>query len=104
MNKSKLPNLIPILILTLITVVMWVSLDVFRALKKAPELTVPTEITQPLIPTLDQNSINQIESRIFLNDSQIPDNVTSSSPTPKALATPSPTIQPVNASGSGITQ
>lgn len=104
MNKSKLPNLIPILILTLITVVMWVSLDVFRALKKAPELTVPTEITQPLIPSLDQNSINQIESRIFLNDSQIPDNVTSSSPTPKALATPSPTIQPVNASGSGITQ
>jgi hypothetical protein len=104
MNKSKLPNLIPILILTLITVVMWVSLDVLRALKKAPELTVPTEITQPLIPSLDQNSINQIESRIFLNDSQIPDNVTSSSPTPKALATPSPTIQPVNASGSGITQ
>lgn len=89
---------------------MWVFLDVFRTLKKAPELVVPTEISQPLTPTLDQNSINQIESRTFLNGSQIPDNVVNSSPTPKASITPKPsgtpsaTIQPANASGSGTTQ
>jgi len=110
MNKAKIPSLIPILILTLITVVMWVFLDIFRALKQSPELVVPTEISQPLTPTLDQNSINQIESRTFLNDSQIPNNVASPSPTPKVLATPqasatpSATIQPTNASGSGTTQ
>lgn len=111
MKKTKLPSLIPILILTLITVVMWVFLDIFRALKQTPELTVPTEISQPLSPALDQNSINQIESRIFLNDSQIPDNIivntsptTKALATPKASATPSATIQPVNASGSGTTQ
>jgi flagellar biosynthesis/type III secretory pathway M-ring protein FliF/YscJ len=100
MKKTKIPSLIPILILTLITIVMWVFLDVFRALKQTPELVVPTEISQPLTPTLDQTSINQIESRTFLNDSQIPNNVANSSPTPGALATP----QPENASGSGTTQ
>jgi len=111
MKKTKLPNLIPVLILTLITVVMWIFLDVFRILKKVPELVVPTEISQPLTPTLDQNSINQIESRIFLNDSQIPENnIVSASPTPAATivpevsSTPSATIQPENATGSGITQ
>lgn len=111
MKKTKLPSLIPILVLTLITVVMWVFFDIFRALKQTPELTVPTTISQPLTPTLDQNSINQIESRIFLNDSQIPDTiVVNASPTPKPLETPKPsgtpsaTIQPVNASGSGTTQ
>jgi hypothetical protein len=116
MNKTKLPSLIPILILTLITVIMWVSLDVVRLLKKAPELVVPTGVSQPLTPTLDESSINQIESRIFLNDSQIPENIIGSSPTPRssttpeatvspeATATPSATIQPVSATGSGTTQ
>ncbi len=116
MKKNKLPSLIPILILTLITVVMWVSLDVVRLLKKTPELVVPKDISQPLTPTLDENSINQIESRIFLNDSQISDNVVSSSPTPQSsiapeatatpgvTATPSATIQPESATGSGTTQ
>jgi hypothetical protein len=116
MNKKKLTRLIPILILTLITVVMWISLDVVRLLKKTPELVVPTEVSQPLTPTLDESSINQIESRIFLNDSQIPENIIGSSPTPggsitpevtltpEATATPSATIQPVSATGSGTTQ
>jgi hypothetical protein len=110
MNKTKLPKLIPILILTLITVVMWVFLDIVRALKQTPELVVPAEISQPLAPSLDQNLIKKIESRVFLSDFQIPDNVANSSPTPRASATPtasatpSATIQPENASGSGTTQ
>jgi hypothetical protein len=116
MKKTKLPSLIPILILTLITIIMWVSLDVFRTLKKIPESVVPKEISQPLTPTLDETSINRIESQTFLNDSQIPDNVVSSSPTPvgsitpkatiapEATATPSATIQPESATGSGTTQ
>jgi hypothetical protein len=116
MKKNKLPSLIPILILTLITVIMWVSLDVVRLLKKTSELVVPKDISQPLAPTLDENSIKQIESRIFLNDSQISDNVVSSSPTPQSsvapeatatpgvTATPSATIQPESATGSGTTQ
>lgn len=102
MNKTKLPNLVSILILTLITVVMWVSFDIYRALKKPVNAVVPESVSQPLVPILDQNSINEIESRFFLNDSQIPDNViVNSSPTPTPITTPSPTVVPTNASGSG---
>lgn len=112
MKKTKIPSLIPILVLTLITVIMWVFFDIFRILKTTPELAVPTTISQPLTPSLDQDSINQIESRIFLNDSQIPNNniVASPSPTPKVSAapqpssTPSATIQPSEASSSATTQ
>jgi len=107
MNKTKLPNLIPILILTLVTVVMWVSLDIYIAIKKPSNAVVPAQISQPLTPTLDQNTINQIESHTFLNDSQIPDNVISSSPTPIPTQMPTPTTQPtslpVSASSSAAT-
>jgi hypothetical protein len=95
MKKTKLPSLIPVLIMTLITVIMWVSLDIYRAFKKPAEAVVPTEVSQPFIPSLDQNVINQVESRTFLNDSQVPDNIVNSSPTPAGRATPSPTIIPI---------
>lgn len=108
MKKQKIPGLISVLILTLITIVMWVSLDVIRAFKKATPSVVPSEISQPITPSLDQISISQIESRIFLDDSQVPSGITNSPLIPTITPTPvptiEPTIQPVNASGSGITQ
>jgi len=112
MKKTKLPSLIPILILTLVTVVMWVSLDVYTAFNKPTQVVVPVEVSQPLSPSLDQGAIKQIESRTYLNDSQVPDNIVNPSPTPVGKVVPSlnmippalPTNQPVNASGSGTTQ
>jgi hypothetical protein len=101
-NKTKLPGLIPILVLTLVTVVMWVSLDIYRAVNKPSQSTVPTEISEPLTPTLDQNSMSQIESRSYLDDSQIPDIMINSSPIAKP--TIQPTTQPESTSSSQITQ
>lgn len=90
---------------------MWVSLDIYRAIKKPTQITVPTEISQPLTPTLDQDSIKLVESRNFLNDSQIPDSIINTSQVSTSTATPSSTIVPVsenpvqtvNASSSGTT-
>jgi len=85
---------------------MWVSLDIYRAIKKPTETTVSKEISQSLNPTLDQDSIKKVESRNFLDDSQIPNVISSPS-----MATPGPTVapitettQPVNASDSGTPQ
>lgn len=110
MNKTKLPSVISVLALTLITVIMWVSLDVYRAIKKPTEITVSTEISQPLTPTLDLESIKLIESRNLLNDSQIPDNIINIPQSPTNTSAPIPTIvpttetpAPINASGSGTT-
>ncbi len=90
MKKTKLPNIVSVLILTLITSVMWISFNVYRAFTTKPAPVVPAEISEPLTPTLDTDAINQIESRTFLGEGEIPQTVV----TPEASATPSPTAVP----------
>ncbi len=88
MNKRKLPSVVSFLILTLITVVMWVTFDVYRLYNKPVEVVVPEAISASLNPNLDQDAINQIVTKIFLDDSQIPDQVANpSTPTSKTFAT-----------------
>jgi hypothetical protein len=102
-KKNKLPNYITILVLTLISIVMWISFSVYRALSQKPESDVPQEISNPLTPNLDKDSLNKIQSRIFMDDSQIPEiSVTNTvSPTPTSLETPTPIPPPTPASSSG---
>lgn len=90
MKKNKLPNPISILVLTLITALVWVSLNIYRALTASPPPAVPQNVSQTLTPTLNQDTINKIESSTFLNDSQIPLVVTAQT----AAGTPAPTILP----------
>ena len=109
MKKNKLPSLITVLILTLLTAVMWVGLSIYRSLSQKPAPPVPQEISNPLTPTLDSDSLTKIQSRIFLNDSQIPELTITKSPapvpiaTPTTLASPSPIPSPTPATGSGVT-
>ncbi len=95
MKKTKLPNLISILILTVITVLMWISFSVYRAVTSQPTPSVPKTISEPLTPTLDAQTITQIESRLFLDSAQIPDNVvtqvTTTNIEPLIVSTPLPT-------------
>ncbi len=73
MKQPKLPNLISVLVLTLITVVMWISLNIYRAISTQPAPVVPKEISDPLTPTLDTETIQKLETKIFLSESEIPD-------------------------------
>lgn len=96
MKKDKLPNLISILILTLITAVVWIALSIYRTITTKPAPAVPANISQSLSPTLNQNAVSKIESSIFLSGNQIPQNVATgattapSIPTLPPLATPTP--------------
>lgn len=78
MKKTKLPSIVSILLLTLITVVMWVTFDVYRLFNKTPDPIVPESVSIPLNPNLDTEIINQIEARTFLDDSQIPNRIVNS--------------------------
>jgi hypothetical protein len=91
MKKNKLPNPILILILTFITALAWISLNIYRALTASPPPAVPQNVSQSLTPTLNQDAINKIESSTFLNDSQIPPIVTGQ----MATGTPAPTTLPI---------
>ena len=93
MKKNKLPNLITVLILTLITGVLWVSLSTYRAFTAKPSESVPKEISDPIDPTLDQTTIKKIESGIFFDSSQIPE-IVATAPIPTASAQPAQSPQP----------
>ena len=90
MKKNKLPSVITILILTLITIVVWISLSIYLALSKKLAPSVPEEISKPLTPTLDMDSLGKIQSRLFLDDIQIPEVILTQPITP----TPEPVVEP----------
>lgn len=62
-NKKKLPAVITILILTLITAVLWVFFSAYRSFTDEKELIVPEEILIPLNPKLDTETIDKIKER-----------------------------------------
>ena len=100
MKKNKLPSFVAIIILTLLTSIVWVSLSIYWAFTAKSEVVVPDEISKPITATLDQATIQKIESGIYFNSSQVPDNVVtvsaSSLPAPVPIATPaaSPSATP----------
>lgn len=71
--KTKLPSLVSILILTLVTTLAWVSFTVYRALTIKPAPVVPADISQPLSPTLDTETINSLQNKLYFDDSQVPE-------------------------------
>ena len=92
MKKNKLPRPISILILTLLTAIIWVSLNIYRAIVTQPPLSVPESVSKTLNPTLNKDAITKIESAVFFQDSEIPpiSIIVNETPVPKALL-PSPT-------------
>ena len=90
MRKTKTPTLVTTAILTLITILFWAGFEVYRSLTIKPAPPVPPNILLPLDPTLDVNSLNAIQSRIFLTNDQIG----ATSATPSATPSQTPQAQP----------
>lgn len=96
MKENKLPSIVSILILTLVTAITWIGFSVYRAFVVQPAPSVAKEVIQPLTPTLDTSIIEKIQSSLYLDSSQIPDNVVTSvqTPQPVVVSTPIPTPTP----------
>lgn len=96
MKKNKIPKPISILILTLMTTVVWVSLNIYRAITVGPTPSVAQDVSEALNPTLNKEAITKIESSVFFQDSEIPQisTVTSGTPAPQ-IVLPSPSLSPV---------
>lgn len=75
MKRNKLPSLISVLGLTLITAVLWVSFNIYRAFTRTPDAPIPQDITNPISPTLDIETLDRVQSGLYFDPSQIPDNV-----------------------------
>lgn len=92
--KTKIPNLVTVLIFTLITSIAWVFFSVYRALTAKPNFDVPPAVLQPLSPNLDKSTIDKVEGRMYFEDNQIPETqaVIVGSTTTTPIPTPVPTV------------
>lgn len=107
MKKQKLPTIVVIAILTLITAILWAFFDITRAFFKKPDIKVETEAISPLDPKLDLETLSLVQSAKFFEEGQVADIVRSVSPTPEPTPTTTPeaiTEVPQEASGSGEVQ
>jgi hypothetical protein len=99
MKKNKLPGLVTILILTLVTAIVWISMGIYRSFTTKPEPVVPEAVSKPITPTLDLITMKNVVAALFLTPSEIPDVITSGSPLPTTIpvastvpiSTPTPT-------------
>ena len=71
MNNSKAPRPVLLAALTLITVIFWIIFGIVRIITKPSEQEVSTETLAPLSPTLDSATLDELESRIQLSESEI---------------------------------
>lgn len=78
MNQKKdLPGLVIFAILTLVTTFSWVGFEIYRALTVQPKPDVPPQILQELSPTLDQQTLESLVNKVYLDDETIGDTVLS---------------------------
>jgi hypothetical protein len=103
MKKNKLPNLVFILILTLVTSIIWVSLSTYRAFTTKPTESVSKEISNPINLTLDKTEIQRIEAGIFFDSTQVVENVVNAPlSTSAVIPTLAPLPTPVSATSSAV--
>lgn len=63
MKNKKLPSIVVLMILTLITAVFWMMFSVYRSFTKPASISIPEEVTNQLIPRLDTETIELVKSR-----------------------------------------
>ena len=101
MKKLKPPKGVSIAILTLITIIFWAGFEVYHSLTAKPTHVVATDVINPIDPTLDTQSLDSLNQRLYFTDDQIRNNTASSIPvaTTAPSASPSATVTPTATPG-----
>lgn len=68
-EKRRIPFRIKFIIVsTILTTVLWIGFDVYRALTTKPIPIVAPEILAPIDPTLDESLLNDLPNRVYLEN------------------------------------
>ena len=94
MKKQKKPNLVVLGILTLITILSWVGFSAYRSFTSEVPIKVPSEILEPISPTLDTEALSKVDNRLFFLEQELAEIILISSPSPSPTASPEPTQLP----------
>lgn len=98
MRRQKTPALVNLAIYTTITVFLWIFFDVYRALKKPPQLDIDNKILEPVNPNLDKNLLDEIYRSTYFDKSRLENYV--ASPSPNFAPTQSPVSEENNSTES----
>ena len=74
-GKIKAPPIITIFALTVITLVFWIGFEVYRAFTKTTPPEIKPQILIPLSPALDLETLNRLQNRVLVSDSEISDEI-----------------------------
>ena len=81
MKKAKVPNIVVVMILTVITISFWIVFGVVRIFTTEPTPSIPPEILNPLNANYDKTVVDKIEKRIYFDKEQVFETVPIASPT-----------------------
>jgi len=70
-KKTKVPSIVAVMILTVITISSWIVFSVVRVFQTEPTLSIPPEILNPLNPNYDKTAVDKIEKRIYFDKDQV---------------------------------
>lgn len=70
MKKLKVPNVVTIMILTIITISFWIIFSVVRIFQTEPAPSIPSEILNPLNSNYDKTAVDKIERRLYFEQGQ----------------------------------
>lgn len=85
MQKTKRSNITVFVILTTITILTWVIFDAYQRFNKTEIKDIPPEVLLPLSPSLDKQTLDNIEAKLYFSQEE----VAQFTPAPSA-ATPLP--------------
>ncbi|OGM05610.1 hypothetical protein A2125_01545 [Candidatus Woesebacteria bacterium GWB1_43_5] len=113
MKTIKTPPPVVIAVLTVVTVVFWSVFGIIRIVVGPETVKVDPKVIEPITPVLDGQVLSDLESRVFLSESEIPQTIIAlpeetTSPTPSPVeipeATQSAQTTETTATESGTTQ
>jgi hypothetical protein len=96
MKKPPTPKLVTVAIFTTITIVFWIFFGVYRILTAKPEVKIPPELLEQIVPELDTNTLEKLQERTFIKEGEekpLSVNVTTPKPAEKILPTPTAKIE-----------
>lgn len=70
MKKPKAPRLVTVSIFTTITIIFWIFFSLYEVLTTTPKIEVDSALLEPITPSLDTDSLNKLETRVFFEEGE----------------------------------
>lgn len=68
MKNPNPPKLVTVAVTTTITIVFWIFFTLYQVLTKEPEPSVDEKLLEPIVPELDNSTLQTLNNRVFFDE------------------------------------